>query len=330
MEKKGILALVKRTFSEWNEDEAPRLAASLAYYAIFSAAPLLLIAISVAGLVFGRQAAQGQIMGEIQGLVGETGARGIEEMLQNANKPASGILASIIGFAVLLFGASGVMTELQAALNRIWEAPAKPHQGLMGMLRDRFFSFTMVLALGFLLLVSLIASAAVAATGKYLTGLLPAPEFVLQALNFLISFAFVTLIFAVIFRYVPDKHVPWRDVWLGAVVTALLFNIGKFALGLYLGKGSFASAYGAAASIVIFLTWAYYSSQILFFGAEFTQVWSRRRAAAPAHPQAERERRVGQERRRGTERRGRDRRLRPMAGRPAQRDAALSRGAEKE
>jgi membrane protein len=324
METKGVVALVKRTFAEWNEDEAPRLAASLAYYAIFSAAPLLLIAIAVAGLVFDREAAQGQIMAEIQGLVGETGARGIEEMLRSANKPASGILASVIGFAVLLFGASGVMAELQAALNRIWEAPTKPHQGLMGTIRDRFFSFTMVLALGFMLLVSLVASAAVAAAGKYLTSALPASETVLQVLNFLISFAFVTAMFAVIFRYVPDVRVRWRDVWLGAVVTAFLFTLGKFALGLYLGKGSFASAYGAAASIVIFLTWAYYSSQILFFGAEFTQVWTRRGPAAPARAGTARERRHG------TERRGRDRRRRPMTGRAGQREPAGPTGAEKE
>jgi membrane protein len=306
------VALLKDTFNEWSRDNATRLAAALAYYAVFSIAPLLLIAIAVAGLVFGRDAVQGEIFGELRGLVGDQGAAAIQEMTKNAYKPASGTVAALFGLAMLLFGASGVMTELKSALNTIWEVPAQATSGWFSLIRERFFSFTMVLGVGFLLLVSLFVSAALAALGKSFEGWLPASEPVMHVVNLMVSFAVITGLFMLIFRYVPDAKIAWRDVWLGAMVTSALFSIGKFAIGLYLGKGSFASAYGAAGSLVIFLVWVYYSAQILFFGAEFTEVYARARGSAvmPEDRKEKAERRFAD--RRAAERRagaGQDRRV---------------------
>ena len=269
------LPLLKKTFTDWNDDNATRLAAALAYYAVFSIAPLLMIAISVAGLAFGREAAQGEIFRQLDGLIGAAGAAAVQDMIEGASRPASGVTASLIGLLLLLFGASGVTAELKSALNAIWEVPPRPTGGVLSTLRDRFFSLSLVLGVGFLLMVSLVVSAAVSAMGQYFQDRLPGSELFLQAVNFAASFAVITLLFMIIFRFVPDAKVEWRDVWLGAVVTAFLFSIGKLLIGLYLGKGSFASAYGAAGSLVIFLAWVYYSAQILFFGAEFTQVYAR-------------------------------------------------------
>jgi len=303
------VALAKRTLAEWSEDGAARLAAALAYYAVFSIAPLLLVALAVAGLVFGREAAEGQLFGQLRTLVGEQGAAALQEMAKNAAQPGSGITAGAIGVVMLLFGASGVMVELKNALNRIWEVTPEKAGGLWGMLRQRFFSFTMVLAVGFLLLVSLVISAALAAMGKTFEGRLPAAEPVMHVIQIVVSFLVITGLFALLFRYVPDAKVEWRDVWPGAAATAALFTLGKFLIGLYLGKGSFASTYGAAASLVIFLAWVYYSAQILFLGAEFTQVYARARGRE-IEPEVEGQG-VEQERR-AQERRARDRRqLRP-------------------
>jgi membrane protein len=282
------LTLLTSTFAEWNKDNATRLAAALAYYTVFSIAPLLIIAIAVAGLVFGRDAAQGEIFRQLQGLIGAQGAAAVQEMVKSAAKPADGITAGLVGFVMLLFGASGVTGELKSALNAVWDVPPPPSAGVLVTIKERLLSLTLVLGVGFLLMVSLVISAGVAAVGRYFQEWLPGSEPLLQAINTGASFVVITLLFMIIFRFVPDAKVEWRDVWLGAVVTSLLFSIGKLAIGIYLGKGSLGSAYGAAGSLVIFLAWVYYSAQILFFGAEFTQVYARQHGSriVPAHAAA--------------------------------------------
>lgn len=271
---KSIWGLLKETFEEWNEDKASRLAAALAYYTIFSLAPLLIIVIAIAGSVFGEEAARGQIVSQIQGLVGRSGAEVIETAIQNANQPATGRIASIISIIALLFGASGVFAELQDSLNSIWEVAPKPDLGVKGFIRKRFLSFAMVLGIGFLLLVSLVLSAVLAGINAYFSHLIPGVDFIWQIVNFVISFGITTLLFAMIYKFLPDVKITWSDVLIGAAITSFLFSIGRFLLGLYLGNGSFGSTYGAAGSLVIILAWVYYAAQILFFGAEFTQVYA--------------------------------------------------------
>jgi membrane protein len=271
-----ISGLLKDTFSEWRADNASRLGAALAFYSLFSMAPLLIIVISIAGLVFGQEAAQGRVVAELQGLVGQDAARSIESIIENARSPASSIIAALAGILALLAGAAGVFGQLQDALNIIWEAPPRPARTVLKLIQDRFLSFTMLLGTGFLLLVSLIASAALAAMNDSLARLMAISTSVLQVVNIIVSFAVVTLMFAMIFKLLPDVQIAWADVWIGAAATALLFTIGKFLIGLYLGKSSTASTYGAAGSLVTVLLWVYYSAQILFLGAEFTQVYARR------------------------------------------------------
>lgn len=268
--------LLKETFDEWNEDKASRLAAALAYYTVFSIAPLLIIVIAIAGAVFGEEAARGEIVRQIQGLVGRSGAEVIETAIQNANQPAQGTIASIISIVALLFGAIGVFGQLQDALNTIWEVQPKPGRPVKGFVRQNILSFSMVLGIGFLLLVSLIISAVLAAVSTYFSNLLPGFGLIWQVANFVISFAITTLLFAMIFKFLPNVKITWNDVLIGAAITSLLFSIGRFLLGLYLGNGSFGSTYGAAGSLVIILAWVYYAAQILFFGAEFTQVYARK------------------------------------------------------
>jgi membrane protein len=274
MRVRAVWSLLKDAANEWSEDRAPRLGAALAYYTIFSIVPLLMVAIGIAGLVFGEEAARGEILRQISGLVGERSAATIQEMLQQANQPKTGIFGSVLGIAMLLLGASGVFGQLQDALNTVWGVKPKPDRGIMGMIKDRFMSFVTVLGTAFLLLVSLILSAGLAAVGESLSGFLPAPESVLEALNFVVSFGVITLLFAMIFKILPDVKLQWGDVWIGAGVTALLFTIGKFAIGMYLGKSDIGSVFGAAGSLVILLVWVYYSAQILLFGAEFTAVYA--------------------------------------------------------
>ena len=276
MRIKTIISLLRETFTEWNEDKASRLAAALAYYTVFSLAPMLIIAIAIAGAVFGEEAARGEIVTPIQGLVGRDGAKFIETAIEGASKPKAGTIASLISIAVLLFGASGLFAQLQDSLNTIWEVQPKPGRGVIGILRDRFLSFTMVLGVGFLLLVSLVLSAGLSGLVNFLGSLLPGIGALLQLANFVLSFAVTTLLFGLIYKVLPDVKIAWSDVWSGAIVTSLLFSIGRFALGLYLGNSSFGSTYGAAGSVVIILVWVYYAAQILFFGAEFTQVYARR------------------------------------------------------
>jgi membrane protein len=272
---KALWNLLKATAAEWSRDQAPRLGAALAYYAVFSLAPLLMIAVSISGLVFGRQAATGQIVGQIQGLVGPDTAMAIQTMIEKSNQPAASILVTLIGIVALLFGASGVFGELQQSLNLIWDIQPKPDRGMLAAVKDKFFSFSMVLGTGFLLLVSLVISAVLAALSKFVVGIIPGLEVIAQVVNFLISMVVISSLFALIFRYVPDAKIAWKDVWVGASVTALLFTIGQALIGVYIGYSSMSSTYGAAASLAVILLWVYYSAQILFFGAEFTQVYAK-------------------------------------------------------
>ena len=265
-----LFELLKKAWGEYLDDKAQRLAAALAYYTLFSIAPLLLIAIAIAGLVFGKSQAQAQIIAQVRTVMGPTGAKAIGEMLVSAGKPKAGALAIVIGFATLLFGAAGVFGQLKEALNTIWDVPVKKGGGILAMLKQRFLSFTMVLGVGFLLLVSLVIDAALSAIGSALW----------QPIQLLVSFAVVTALFAMIFRFLPDVRVEWRDVWFGSVFTALLFVLGKFALGLYLGRSAIASSYGAAGSLVVLLVWIFWSANILLFGAEVTQVYAAERRVA--------------------------------------------------
>jgi membrane protein len=271
---KSSFALVKEAFQGWMEDGSLELGAALSYYTAFSLAPLLVIAIAIASLAFGRQAVEGRLFGEIRGLVGPQSAATIQSMIASAGRRGSGTLATVASVVVILFGASGVFGQLQTSLDRIWHVAPKPDRGVRGLVRDRVLSFGMVLGVGFLLLVSLVVSAALSALGTFATGRLPAIAPLLQAAGFVVSFAVITVLFAMIFRFLPDAKVGWRDVWVGALATSLLFTIGRTLIGLYLSRSSVSSSYGAAGSLIVVLLWVYYSSQILFFGAEFTKVWA--------------------------------------------------------
>jgi membrane protein len=277
MNPKEAFSLLKATFFEWLDDQAPMLGAALAYYTVFSLAPLLIITIAIAGLVFGAEAAQGQIFDQLRGLLGDASGKAMEEIVQSASaEPKTGVVATVIGLVTLLFGASGVFGQLQASLNIIWGVQPKPGRGILGIIRDRILSFGFILVVGFLLLVSLLLTAAIAFVGKQFGAMVPGMEAVIQLLNAILSLAVITLLFAMMFKILPDANIAWRDVWIGAFITALLFTIGKFALGFYLGRSGVASSYGAAGSLIVLLLWVYYSSQIVFFGAEFAQVYANR------------------------------------------------------
>jgi len=252
------------------------MGAALAYYTIFSLAPLLVIAIAIAGLAFGVQAAQGEITGQIQGLIGREGAKAVQAMIQSAYKPAHGAIASMVGVLALLLGASGVCCEMQDALNSIWHVSPGDKSGVWDLLKARFMSFGMVLAIGFLLLVSLLFSAFLAALAKYVEGVLPLPAIFLYSVDFLFSLLSITVLFAMIFKVLPNVRIAWSDVWMGATLTSLLFTVGKFIIGFYIGKSVPASAYGAAGSLVMVAAWIYYSALLLYFGAEFTRVYARK------------------------------------------------------
>lgn len=285
-------ATIKETASDWLEDDAARLAAALAYYSLLSLAPLLVISVAVAGFFFGEDAAKGKVAGELGAVVGAQAAQGIQSVAANAQSPTSGIVGTIVGVVTLFVGASGVFGELQASLNTIWEVEPKPGRGIWGAVKDRFFSFTMVLGVAFLLLISLLVSTVLSAVGSKVSALLPGGQLLWQAVNQLFSLAVVTGLFALIFKYVPDVDVKWQDVRWGALVTAVLFTIGKVLLGLYLGKAAVGSSYGAAGSIIALVVWVYYATQIFLLGAEFTQVQARRRGHAirPSEDAVSRER----------------------------------------
>lgn len=275
----SVFEFFKQVFQEWSDDKAPRLAAALAYYTIFSLAPILIVVVAIAGLVFGTQQAQKQIVGELGGLTGQAGADLITSLLENANRPKEGIIATIIGIIVIILGASGVFGELKDALNTIWDVTPKPNQGVSNIVRDRVLSFAMVLAIGFLLLVSLVLSAGLSAFSNWLQGYLEGWVIVAQVLSTLIALVVITVLFAILFKFLPDIKVAWRDVWGGALATALLFTLGKFLIGFYIGNSSIASPYGAAGSVIVLLIWVFYSAQILFLGAEITQVYTNRYGA---------------------------------------------------
>jgi membrane protein len=286
-----IWSLVKESVAAWIEDYAPSMGAALAYYTLFSIAPLLLIVIAIAGVVFGADAAQNAIVGQLEGLIGHEGAVAVQGLLRSASEPTRGAVATAVGAVTLLIGATTVFAELQSALDRVWEVPAaKRATGIWSLLRQRLLSFGMILVLGLLMLVSLVLSAAIAALGKWWGGLFEGWEAVLQLVNFAVSFAIVTALFAAIYKIMPRAQIAWRDVWIGAVVTALLFNVGKFLIGLYLGKSGVTSAFGAAGSLVVLLIWVYYSAQIFLLGAEFTWTYAHsrgsRRSAAERAPLA--------------------------------------------
>ena len=272
---KQIWDLTAKSVEAWVDDYAPSMGAALAYYTLFSIAPLLIIAIAVAGLVFGQEAARGEIVVQIQGLIGPEGAIAVQGLLKSANEPARDIVLTVVSVITLVIGATTVFAELQSDLDRIWRVPAPAKEnGIWVLLRTRLLSFGLVLGLGFLLLVSLVISAAIAALGKWWNGVFEGWEALLQALNFGISFAATTLLFALIYKIMPRARIAWRDVLVGAGVTALLFEIGKFLIGLYLGKTSVASGFGAAGSLVVLLVWVYFAAQIFLLGAEFTWAYS--------------------------------------------------------
>jgi membrane protein len=279
MSVSGIWSLIKMSVVSWRKDYASSMGGALAYYTLFSIAPLLLIVIAVAGFFLGAEAARGEIDAQLQGLLGEDGAAAVAGLLESASEPEEGLLATIVSVLLLLLGATTVFAELQSDLDRIWRAETKPISGLWSFLRARILSFSMILVLAFLLLVSLVFSAALSALGKWWGGWFEGWAVLLEVLNFAVSFAITTGLFALIYKFLPRAEIAWRDVWIGAVVTALLFAIGKSLIGLYIGRSGIASGFGAAGSFVVLLVWVYYSAQIFLLGAEFTWVYAHERGS---------------------------------------------------
>ncbi|WPB58033.1 YihY/virulence factor BrkB family protein [Xylophilus sp. GOD-11R] len=283
MHFKRFFDLARKSVSAWSDDYAPSMGAAIAYYTVFSLAPLLLIVIAVAGAVFGREAVQGEIVAQLQGLLGYDGAIAIQGLIKSASKPADGLVAGGISIVVLIVGATTVFGELQSALDRIWQVPQNAKSGLMGTLKARLLSFGLILGLAFLLMVSLVVSAGVAVVGRWAGGIIPGWAIALQLLNLGISLGITTLLFAMIYKLMPQARIAWRDVWVGAGVTAVLFEVGKLLIGLYVGKTSVASSYAAAGSIIVLLVWVYYSAQIFLLGAEFTWVFANEHGSRSGH-----------------------------------------------
>ena len=297
---KTAWSMARQTFSEWSDDKGGRLGAALSYYTVFSIAPLLLLVISVAGLAFGQAAAEGRIFGELSGLLGADAARLVQSAVAKANHPRGGIIGTGVGLVMLLVGATGVVIELQDALDTVWKVAPKPNRGVWGLVRTRLLSMAMILSLGFLLLVSLVVSAALSALTGWLRGVIGDIAVVTWFVDAAIALGVIATLVALIYKILPDAHVAWRDVWIGALATAVLFMIGKYLIGLYIGKASVGSAFGAAGSLAVLLVWIYYSAQIVLLGAEFTRVYANRfgdkvrptkeampvQAAAAQHPPA--------------------------------------------
>ena len=293
-----IWKLFRLAFGAWLDDKAPRLGAALAFYTALSLAPLLIVVLAIAGLAYGQQAAEGRLVWQIQDLVGEQGAKAIQAVISAAHKRASGIIATMVGLVTLFFGASSAFVELTDALNTIWRVQGDPRQSgiasLFSMIKMRTLAFVMVLGAGFLLLMLVFVSTWIAAVEKFFRELLPMPPSVLDGVNFLLSFFVMTVIFAVIYKALPNVRLKWSDVAIGAAITSLLFSIGKYLIGLYLGTTTIASSYGAAGSFLIVLVWVYYSAQVFFLGAEFTKVYtqlygSHFRARLELHPECQTE-----------------------------------------
>jgi membrane protein len=276
IDARSLWSCAREAVSRWLDDRAPSMGAALAYYTIFSIAPLIVIAIAVAGFFFGTDAARGEIFSQLRDVVGDEAATAIQGLVRSAGHRGKGTFAALLGILALLVGATSVFGELQSALDVIWEAPKARGAGVWGFLRGRLLSFGMVLGIGFLLLVSLILSAGLSALGHFWSDALPGRETLLQTIDFLVGFTVITGLFALIYKLLPRCAIRWKDVWIGAIVTSLLFSIGKLAIGLYLGKSGVASGFGAAGSLVVLLLWVYYSSQIFLFGAEFTRVYADR------------------------------------------------------
>jgi len=274
----NLPTILKLAYEGWKEDRASRLSAALAYYTIFSLAPLLVIVIAITGLIWEADVVRTQLLNQIQGLVGAEGAAFVADLITNTGSPTEDIVATIIGIITLLFGALGVFNELHNSLNIIWEVEEEKPKGFLQTIKkvviDRLLSFTMILGIGFLLLVSLVISAGLSATQETIGSAIPLSEFVLQIVNTIISIGVITVLFALMYKFLPDAEIAWRDVWVGAFITSIFFSLGKTAIGIYLGNSAVASSFGAAGSLILLLVWIYYSAQILFFGAEFTQVYS--------------------------------------------------------
>jgi membrane protein len=271
----GLWQLAKKSIAAWSDDYASSMGAALAYYTLFSLAPLLLLVIAVAGLAFGADAARGQVVAQLGGLIGTDGAAAVQGLLKSASEPAKSTVASIVSFVMLIIGATSIFAELQSDLDRIWCAPGVIKSvGIWGMLRTRLLSFGLIVSIGFLLLVSLVVSAGLAAMGTWWGAWFGGWVITLQIVNQVVSLIFVTILFALMYRILPSVRVAWHDVWYGAVATSVLFTIGKFAIGMYLGKAGVASGFGAAGSIVALLVWVFYSAQIFLLGAEFTWIYA--------------------------------------------------------
>jgi membrane protein len=284
----ALWAMLKEAWQAWNQDKATRLGAALAYYTLFSLAPLLVIVIAIAALVFGHEAAQGRIVAEIQGVVGGASAQAIQSMIEKARTPTTGIVATILSLITLILGATGVVNELKDTLNTIWHVQA-PALGLWGTVKTRVMSLAFVLGLGFLLLVSLVVSAVLSGMSAFMSHLVSSPWLIhfWQGVNFVVSLGVITVVFAMLYRFLPDTAIPWRDVWVGAGLTALLFVISKSLIGLYLGKSSIGSAYGPAGAIVLILVWVYYAALVFLFGAEVTAVYAHRQGSRASASAAE-------------------------------------------
>jgi len=266
----SIWGLLKQTALAWNRHEATRLGAALAFYTVLSLAPLVILTIAIASIFIDVQQAQQDVMQQFQQLLGPAGAEAVRNLITHGKDIRAGSIASVLGIGTLLFGASQVFSELQSAMNKIWEADAAKTSGVLAIIRQRFLSFGLVLAIGLLLMISLILSAGLSALGTLMHGALPLPEWMLHTFDFLISVAATSALFALIFQYIPQADTDWRHSWIGGLVTAALFSFGKTVIGIYLGKAGIGSAYGAAGSLVVVVAWVYYSAQIFFFGAEFT------------------------------------------------------------
>jgi membrane protein len=283
--------LAKQSFAAWSEDYASSMGAALAYYTLFSLAPLLLVVIALAGFVYGEEAARGAVLTQFAGLIGEEGSVAIQGLLKSASQPTQSLIASVIGIVTLIVGATSIFAELQSDLDRIWRAPAarKP-TGIVGLLRTRLLSFGLIVSIGFLLLVSLIISAVLAAFAKWYSGWFPGWIVTMEIVNQVVGLAFVTALFAMMYRILPSVHVAWDDVWRGAFATAVLFTIGKYLIGLYLGKAGVASGFGAAGSLVVLLVWVFYSAQIFLLGAEFTWIYAHNHGSRADSPPLKRSR----------------------------------------
>ena len=277
-------AHLKKAATDWMDHNDTSQGAAIAFYTVLSLAPLLVVVVAVAGFFFGQDAVRGQVFWELRNLIGNQAASTVQSLLKAAYHPAAGIAASVIGFLVLLMGASGVFLQLRQTLNYIWGVDPNVDSGFGGILRSRLFSFAMVLAIGFLLVVSLAMSAIITAIGTYASQLISIPAPVLLAVNFMITFVVTSFLFALIYKFIPETNIEWGDVATGAIFTALLFDAGKIVIGLYLGKASVGSAYGAAGSLVVLLVWVYYSSQVFLYGAEFTHVYATARDEVTASP----------------------------------------------